>query len=126
MHDTRYQYTFAMTPGSLAGKDKVVRLEKTLRGMQNLRCVGGNHARFLYDFAPEAIVLRLTHDPARRVMLCFEESENGRLSLCRLLRRMKGTEPDVPPSEVVIGAAFDGIDALSEIRQAGCDGGRRR
>ncbi len=46
MHDTRYQYTFAMTPGSFAGKDKVARLEKSLRGIQNLRRVGGNHGGF--------------------------------------------------------------------------------
>ncbi len=52
-------------------------------------------------------------------MLCFDEGENGRLSLCRLLRRMKGGEPDVLPSEVVVGAAFDGIDGISDIKQAG-------
>ena len=38
MHDTRYQYTFAMTPGSFAGKDKVARLEKSLRGIESAPC----------------------------------------------------------------------------------------
>lgn len=116
MHDTRYQYTFAMTPESLAGEDKVSRLESTLRGIQNLRRVGGNHARYLYDFAPEAIVLRVSEDPAPRIMLCFEESERGELSLCPLLRRMQGEEPDVAPSEVVIGSTLDQIAGLDDLR----------
>jgi len=115
MHDTRYQYTFAMTPESLAGDDKLARLEKTLRGIQNLRRVGGNHARYLYDFAPEAIVVRVTDDPAPRIMLCFEESERGELSLRSLVRRMHGDEPDVVPSEVVVGSTLAEIAGLDEL-----------
>jgi len=121
MHDTRYQYTFAMTPQALAGPDKLTRVEKTLRGIQNLRRVGGNHARYFYDFAPGAIVLRVTDDPAPRIMLCFDEDERGRLSLSRLVRRMQGEEPDVKPSDVVIGTAIDGIDGLDELEKLGVE-----
>src|SRR4051794_33643164 len=70
VHDTRYQYSFAMTPNDLY-RDQTNRTEKALRGIQNLRRVAGNHAHFLYDFSPELIVLRWTPDPAPRMLLCF-------------------------------------------------------
>lgn len=120
MHDTRYQYSFAMTPESLED-DKLVRFEKTLRGIQNLRRVGGNHARYLYDFAPEAIVIRITHDPAPRIMLCFDEEENGELSLRRLGRRMQGNEPDVIPSEVVVGNTLEDMGELEQVSDLGAE-----
>jgi len=121
MHDTRYQYTFAMTPEALQGGDKLARAQKTLQGIQNLRRVGGNHARYFYDFAPEAIVLRVTDDPAPRIMLCFDEDERGTLSLARLVRRMQGEEPDVGPAEVVVGAAIDDIEGIDELKKLGVD-----
>jgi len=82
VHDTRYQFTFALTPDSLL-KEKKTRTEKTLLAIQNLRRPAGNHARFLFDFAPEAVILRWTPDPAPRVMFCFEQGENGQLSLAK-------------------------------------------
>ena len=63
VHDTRYQYTFALTPDSLL-KERKTRTQKTLEAIQNLRRPAGNHARFLFDFAPEAVILRWTLDPA--------------------------------------------------------------
>jgi CRISPR-associated protein Cst2 len=120
MHDTRYQYSFAMTPGALE-RDKILRTEKTLRAIQNLRRVGGNHGRFLYDFSPEAIVLRVTEDPAPRIMLCFDEDDRGTLSLRRLVTRMQGDEPDVNPSEIVIGVAMGDIDGMAELKELGVD-----
>ncbi len=119
MHDTRYQFTFAMTPESLEGKDRVQRTTQTLHAIQNLRRVGGNHSRYLYDFAPEAIILRVTDDPAPRIMFCFDENDRGEVSMHKLVRRMQGDEPDVPPSEVIVGTAFDGILGESEAREKG-------
>jgi len=120
IHDTRYQYTFAMTPGSLRNAG-ALRTEKTLRAIQNLRRVGGNHARFLYDFSPEAIVLRITNDPAPRIMFCFDENERGGLSLAKLLARMEEEEKDVEPSEVVVGTVLPDIDKTKELRELGVD-----
>jgi CRISPR-associated protein Cst2 len=113
VHDTRYQYTFALTPDSLL-QDKKTRTEKTLLAIQNLRRPAGNHSRFLFDFAPEAIVLRWTPDPAPRLMFCFEQQEDGRLSLAKLLARVKGG--DLDPSELVVGTA-EGIDGLKELKE---------
>jgi CRISPR-associated protein Cst2 len=114
VHDTRYQYTFALTPDALL-KDKKIRTEKTLLAIQNLRRPAGNHARFLFDFAPEAIILRWTPDPAPRLMFCFEQGEEGRLSLAKLVARVKGG--DIDPKELAIGTAepINGLDELNKL-----------
>ncbi|MFH5802650.1 type I-B CRISPR-associated protein Cas7/Cst2/DevR [Alienimonas sp. DA493] len=117
VHDTRYQYSVALTPGSLL-KDAAGRTERTLRGLQNLRRVAGNHARYLYDFSPEAVVLRVTPDPAPRMLLCFEEDEHGHLSLAPLLARTAGEEPDVEPGELIVGTALP-VARLEDLEAAG-------
>jgi CRISPR-associated protein Cst2 len=121
VHDTRYQYTFALTPDSLL-KDKKTRTEKTLLAIQNLRRPAGNHARFLFDFAPEAIILRWTPDPAPRIMFCFEQGEDGRLSLAKLVARVKGG--DIDPTELAVGTAepIDGLDELRKLKVPVHDG----
>jgi CRISPR-associated protein Cst2 len=115
VHDTRYQYTFALTPDALL-KDKKARTEKTLLAIQNLRRPAGNHARFLFDFAPEAVVLRWTTDPAPRMMFCFEQAENGPLTLDKLLNRVKGG--DIDPKELIVGAA-EPVGKLEDLQAAG-------
>jgi CRISPR-associated protein Cst2 len=97
-------------------KDKRTRTEKTVLAIQNLRRPAGNHARFLFDFAPEAIVLRWTPDPAPRMMFCFEQAENGKLSAKRLLDRVKGG--DVAPGELAIGSA-ETIEGLKDLEKLG-------
>lgn len=121
VHDTRYQYTFALTPDSLL-KNKRTRTEKTLLAIQNLRRPAGNHARFLFDFAPEAIILRWTSDPAPRIMFCFEQGEDGRLSVAKLVARVKGG--DIDATELVVGTAepCDGLNELRELKVAVFDG----
>lgn len=119
MHDTRYQFTFAMTPQAIEGKDKLARTASTLRAIQSLRRVGGNHGRYFYDFSPEAIVLRITDDPAPRIMFCFDENDRGELSLIKLVRRLQGDEPDVMPSEVIIGSAVDSVKGLDQAEKLG-------
>jgi CRISPR-associated protein Cst2 len=118
-HHTRYQYGFAMTPDALS-KERCLRVEKTLVALQNLRRVAGNHARFLFDFSPEVIVLRWTPDPAPRMLLCFDEDERGTISLSRLLDRVKGG--DIDPTELVIGSVVQGAEAMKELKEAGVVG----
>ncbi|MEI7687001.1 MAG: type I-B CRISPR-associated protein Cas7/Cst2/DevR, partial [Planctomycetota bacterium] len=114
VHDTRYQYTFALTPDSLL-KDKKARTEKTLLALQNLRRPAGNHARFLFDFAPDAVVLRWTTDPAPRMMFCFEQDESGKIKLDKLVARVTGK--DIDPKDLVVGTPepVAGLDALKEL-----------
>lgn len=115
VHDTRYQYTFAMTPDALL-QEAYARTEKTLLALQNLRRVGGNHSRFLFDFAPEAVVLRWTTDPAPRIMFVFDQDDRGRISLTKLVNRVTGG--DVGADEVIVGTALDGIGGLDKLKQA--------
>ena len=115
IHDTRYQYTFAMTPDGLL-RDKRSRTESTLLALQNLHRVGGTHARFLFDFAPEAVVLRWTADPAPRIMFCFEQEEGGEVNLTRLLARVNGG--DIDPTELVVGTA-EPVAELEVLKAAG-------
>jgi len=121
VHDTRYQYTFALTPDSLL-KDKRSRTEKTLLAIQNLRRPAGNHARFLFDFAPEAIILRWTPDPAPRIMFCFEQAEDGQLSVAKLVARVRGG--DIDPKELAVGTTepVDGLEQLRELNVPVFDG----
>jgi CRISPR-associated protein Cst2 len=116
VHDTRYQFTFAMTPEGLL-KDKYARTERTLHAIRDLRRVAGNHSRFLFDFAPDAIILRWTTDPAPRIMFVFDQDDCGRVSLKKLLRRVSGK--DLEADELYVGIAFDGIPEVVALKEAG-------
>lgn len=99
IHATRYQYTIAMTPDRLRQPDRAA---KALTAIASLRTVAGNHGRFLFDFAPAAIVFRVTEDPAPRLLYCYETSDHGRtIDAPELLRRVEGG--DIDASELVIG-----------------------
>jgi len=106
VHATRYQYGFAMTPARLHQQDRVI---EVLKGLISLGEVAGNHSRFLYDFAPDSIVLRWTHDFSPRLLYCFEESSDGELTMPDLVRRVQ--VGDVDPQELwIAGAAAETED----------------
>jgi len=69
VHCTAYQYTIALTPETLK---KPERAQFALDAIAAVRHVGGNHARFLYDFRPESIVIRITQDPSPWIIGCFQ------------------------------------------------------
>ncbi len=97
-HGTRYQFGFGITPKSCQDPFRVFAL---LDAIVSIFEVGGNHGRFLFDFAPESIVLRWTHDFAPRFLYCFEEDEMGNLSIPKLSRQIKSG--DLKPQELWIG-----------------------
>ena len=111
IHATRYQYSFALTPGGLERPERVF---DALEGIRDLHRVAGNHSRYLYDFSPDAVVLRWPHDPAPRTLYCFEQDELGTISGDSLLKRL--TSGDIDPSEVVVGgsAAAALADSVTE------------
>lgn len=98
IHATRYQYSFALTPGALEDPTRAI---DALESIRDLRRVAGNHSRYLYDFSPDAVVLRWTHDPAPRLMYCFKQDEHGAITADSLLSRIGSR--DVEGSEVVVG-----------------------
>ena len=125
VHHTRYQFGFALTPDSLGrasntaesahdNDEKIRRIEATLNGLASLRRVGGAHARYFADYSPEMLVLRVTTDPAPRMLYCFEQHEgSGDISVCGLEKKIG---KDIDPEELIIGAAID-ILGLSDLER---------
>ena len=129
VHDTRYQFGFAMTVNwlgkenlcsggkdHLSAKEKASRMREVIDGIVNLRRVGGNHARYMTDYSPETIIMRWTDDPAPRFLYCFREDELGHISLSKFLDRVRGE--DICAKEVVIGTACE-IPELSDLKKEG-------
>jgi CRISPR-associated protein Cst2 len=100
MHATRYQYGFAMTPAKLRKHD---RANTALNGLCALGEVAGNHGRFLFDFSPDSVVLRVTRDPAPRILYSFNIEDEGRVGFDELIRKVRAK--DVPGGELILGGA---------------------
>lgn len=98
MHATRYQYGFALTPEALSDPE---RAHKVIDAIINLGEVGGNHARFLFDFSPESIVFRYTDDFAPRMLYSFSLDDEGNPNIERILKKVEAN--DITPNELVIG-----------------------
>ena len=98
VHCTRYQYSFALTPERLREKSHAI---DSIDAILNLGEVAGNQSRFLFDFSPDSIILRLTSDPAPRILYCFEEDENSNISILELIRRIEAE--DIEASELYVG-----------------------
>lgn len=96
VHCTAYQYTIALTPKTL--KDPK-RAALVLDAIGAVRHVGGNHARFLYDFRPESIVIRVTQDPSPWIMDSFKRMGDT-VGCPKLLRLVE--VGDVAPSELIV------------------------
>ena len=96
VHCTAYQYTLAVTPEHLK---KTERVNYLLKAMPAIRHVGGNHSRFLFEFRPESIVLRVTEDPSPWIMGCFERVGES-VGCSRLMRLVEVN--DIPAQELVV------------------------
>jgi CRISPR-associated protein Cst2 len=97
MHCTSYQYTVALTPESLKSIDRATMM---LDAICALRHVGGNHARFLYDFRPESIIIRVTADPSPWIMDSFKRIGEG-IGCPRLVRLIE--VGDTAANELIVG-----------------------
>ena len=128
VHHTRYQFGFALTPDSLGREsndadnaydddEKIRRIEATLDSLASLRRVGGAHARYFADYSPEILILRVTTDPAPRMLYCFEPHEgSGEISVGALEKKLG---KDIDPKELIIGAAI-GIAKLGDLERDDC------
>jgi len=115
VHATRYQFGFAMTPARLRD---VSRAAKAISAIGSLRTVAGNHGRFLFDFSPEAIVLRITDDPAPRLLYCFDTIDGGRtVNADSLIARIKSK--DISKDELIVGVSDTSSPLAESLRQAG-------
>jgi CRISPR-associated protein Cst2 len=66
--------------------------------------VAGNQSRFLYDFAPEAILFRWTEDFAPRFLYGFALQGDQLSFRPEILQRIKAG--DVDPNELVVGGSI--------------------
>jgi CRISPR-associated protein Cst2 len=96
VHCTAYQYTIALTPETLKDPQRAALM---LDALGAVRHVGGNHARFLYDFRPESIVIRVTQDPSPWILDSFRRM--GETVGCPKLLRLVEVG-DVAASELIV------------------------
>lgn len=109
---TRFQYGLAITPERLAVPERVLDVVDAVTKLAN---VGGNHARFLFDFSPESAIFRWTHHPVPQFLHCFEQPEADILTAARLRQLIECEE--IPAEEIWIlgGYAFtEEAEALAE------------
>lgn len=115
VHATRYQYGIALTPERLRDKSRAT---KAIEALCNLGTVAGNHGRFLFDFSPEAVVIRITEDPAPRFLYCFDTDDNGKtINAKRLEKRV--TDGDIDPKELIVaGVKVAGVEQAKGVKAA--------
>src|SRR5262249_38173601 len=102
VHATRYQYGAALTPERLRDRSRAA---KAVAALCQLGTVAGNHGRFLFDFSPDSIVLRITDDPAPRFLYCFDTDDDGKtVDAKALLQRVEGG--DIDARELILGGPF--------------------
>lgn len=119
VHRTAYQYTIALTPESLKKQERVI---LALDAIAAIRHVGGNHSRFLYEFRPESIVIRITNDPSPWIMNCFKRS--GDAVGCPELIRLINAK-DIDSQELIVGGKISKTPYAESLKQANvkvCDG----
>ena len=115
IHATRYQYGLAITPKSLHEPERAA---VALRALATLGTVAGNHSRFLFDFSPASIVLRVTDDPAPRLLYCFESTDEGRtVDVPMLVQRVEWG--DIEPKELILGGEIVQSEAGRKLRELG-------
>ncbi|RLF03817.1 MAG: type I-B CRISPR-associated protein Cas7/Cst2/DevR [Thermoprotei archaeon] len=114
VHATRYQYGFALTPEELADKKRVFDVIDAIVGLSE---VAGNHARFLFDFSPDAVVFRWTDDFAPRMLYGFSIDEEQQPSLRRVIERVEAG--DISPEEIVVGGGISKEDD-ARLKDLGC------
>lgn len=115
VHATRYQYGFALTPARLKDKSRTIAV---LDGLISLGEVAGNHSRFLYDFSPDSLVLRWTHDFSPRLLYCFEEQE-GEITAPELVRRVEAK--DLDPKELWVAGAIANTPDGEKLEELGAN-----
>jgi CRISPR-associated protein Cst2 len=122
VHATRYQYGIALTPERLRDP---ARAAHAIEALCSLGTVAGNHGRFLFDFAPDAVVFRITSDPAPRLLYCFDTPDAGRTVIAPRLAARVAAE-DIDPKELIIaGLDVPGVTPSRGVKAA-CDEAVRR
>ena len=115
IHATRFQYGFAMTPERLYKKARSV---DALQAILALGEVAGNHSRYLYDFSPESIAIRIGQDPSPRLLYCYEQ-DGEEVTAPKLLRAVQ--VGDIAPGELIVGGALADTATGEALKEAGVE-----
>jgi CRISPR-associated protein Cst2 len=113
VHCTAYQYTVALTPESLKDPKRAI---VALEAISAVRHVGGNHSRFLYDFRPESIVIRITEDPSPWIMDCFKRVGDS-VGCTRLVRLVE--VGDVKAEELIVAGEIADTPYANQLKELG-------
>jgi CRISPR-associated protein Cst2 len=117
LHATRYQYGIALTPERLRDKSRAA---KAVDALCNLGTVAGNHGRFLFDFSPDAAVIRITQDPAPRMLYCFATPDGGRtVTADSLICRVEAG--DIAKEEIILGIGDLAAPLAAQFKKIGIE-----
>ena len=87
--------------------------------------VAGNHGRFLFDFSPDAVVFRITEDPAPRFLYCFDTPDSGKtITAPRLAARVSAGDIDAKEL-IVAGVEIAGVSGQMGIKAANAEAIKR-
>jgi CRISPR-associated protein Cst2 len=111
---TRFQYGFAITPQRLVKPERVLDVVNAITKLPN---VGGNHARFLFDFSPESVIFRWTHHPVPQFLYCFEQPDADTLTAPRLQQLI--TCEEIPPEEIWILGGYAFTEEAEKLAEKG-------
>jgi CRISPR-associated protein Cst2 len=112
VHATRYQYGIALTPERLREKSRAA---KAIHAICSLNTVAGNHGRFLFDFSPDVVVIRITQDPAPRLLYCFGTRDDGKTVHAKTLIDRLVSE-DIRAEELIVGMADTESELAAELK----------
>ena len=112
LHATRYQYGFVLTPEELHDKKRAL---DVVDGIVSLSNVAGNQIRFLFDFAPESIIFRLTDDFAPRMLYGFALDEDCNLTIPEIIQRIESG--DLDPRELIVGGLISGTEHGEKLKE---------
>lgn len=114
-HATRFQYPFSMTPDAFLNPQYV---KNYLLAVSHLTNIGGNQARYFYDFSPETILVRITDEPCPRFNYCFESDGNGGYNAHKLIALVESG--DIKPSELHVGGFLATTPEGARLQKLGC------
>lgn len=115
MHTTEYQYFFGLNLNDVIAKENVNHL---IDAIIDPPPVGGNHARFAYDFSPASIVMRITRAHSSKIQNCFEHDEETRgYTVKKLIARVESG--DVPADELIIGGELADTEEGKKLKELG-------
>lgn len=119
VHATRYQYGVALTPERLRDKSRAA---KAIEALCNLGTVAGNHGRFLFDFSPDAVIFRITDDPAPRMLYCFDTKDNGKtVTADSLVGRIKAEDINIKKDKLILGVGNLESPLVAQLKEVGVE-----